>query len=246
MSEYAVGNEKWKSHFMQFSTSIHLSFWNLEPLKDEKVNLKFTWTAWKPLASWNGTFFIPRSAATSRREQLTKLLLNIQFHNHVGIQIRRTIGKNGKSACVFYQSKVICLHFIQRNLWLYVDQIYNLFFTEMSPSTENLQFWGEMIAQEISGSKLVLHVPLLLSGSWSFWDIDIFEELVGFLLQIFVLSKKNRLKSSLVLSGEFFYKMNLSVWFWSVPVKNDSGSQSFFPKSNPSTPPPPPSTDMWT
>ena len=39
------------------------------------------------------------------------------------------------------------------------------------------------------------------SGSWSFWDIDVFEELVIFLLQIFALSNKIDSEVIPILSG---------------------------------------------
>ena len=47
---------------------------------------------------------------------------------------------------------------------------------------------------------------VLLSGSWSFWDVGIFEELVVFLRQIFALSRKIDSKYIPVLS-----RMNFSL-----------------------------------
>ena len=83
-----------------------------------------------------------------------------------------------------------------------------------------------MVAQKISGSRLLLHVTLL-SGSCSFWDIGIFEELLVFLLQIFVLSKKIDSKVIPVASRLFFYKMNHSVWVWSGRRNKYSGVNVF-------------------
>ena len=48
--------------------------------------------------------------------------LNIQFHNHVGIQIRCGMGKNVENACIFYRSKVTANIFFQINFWFWVDQ----------------------------------------------------------------------------------------------------------------------------
>ena len=89
------------------------------PLKEPSIKLLEPWA----IKRWNDEFevslngvetscfvewsisFISRSTVTCRREQLTKLPLNIHFHNLVGAQIRCGIEKYTESACILSMAK---------------------------------------------------------------------------------------------------------------------------------------------
>ena len=153
-----VGNEKWKSHFMQLLTNIQGIFWNFESPKDEKVSFRFPSKAWKTscFVKWAILHFEVHSNVLPWT--IDQAALKNQFHNQVGVQIRCGMGKSVEGARALS---------IQRHGWqFYPDEplIFrwpksHLFLIEVSFSVEILQFWGEMVAQGISGSKLVLHVP---------------------------------------------------------------------------------------
>ena len=89
--------------------------------------------------------------------RIGKIALNIQLYNYVGIQVRCGIGKS-ECACVL-SVESHCLHFYPEKPLVWRWPKSHLFLTEVTFSVEILQFWAKIVAQAISGSKLVLHVP---------------------------------------------------------------------------------------
>ena len=173
--------------------------------------------AWKPLVLWNWTFFISKSIATCRREQLTKLLLI--FNSIIMLVSEFAVGlEKVWRVPVYYRSKVIAHIFIQRKAFILLWTKFHLFLNEVSFGVEIVQFWGKMVVQEVSGSTLMLRISLFmpLSGFWNFWYIGFFEQLVVFLLQIFALLNKIDSEVVSVSYRVFFYKINLSAWVCSV------------------------------
>ena len=144
--------------------------------------------AWKPLVWWIGTFFISRFTATGRRDQLT-ILLQI-FNSTIMLLSKCAVGlQNMWVVPVYYRSKVIAQIFMQETFNFTLTKV--PFISHWSVILRwNFTVLGgngcsRDVRVEISATD---SVPF--SDSWSFWDFGTFEELVVFLIQIFVFLKK--------------------------------------------------------
>ena len=79
--------------------------------------------------------------------------------------------------------------FIQRNFWFYVDQSPIYCSLKFPLALKLCSFKGNWLLKRFQGRNSCSY-SVLSFGSWSFWDVGIFEELIVFLLLIFALPEK--------------------------------------------------------
>ena len=89
---------------------------------------------------------------------IDKTALNMQIHNHFGIQIPCGTGKSVERVCRL-SIKSHCLHFYPQKPLMLRWPKSHFFLTEVSVRVEILHFWREMVARATAGPKLVLNGP---------------------------------------------------------------------------------------
>ena len=153
-----VENEKWKARFMQNFNEHSSKF------LDSWVNRRWTGEFQVSLNSMATSCFVKWDIfhfevhSNGLTWTIDQSALNLQSDNHVGVQIRCGTGKSAESASML-SIESHCLHFCQEKSLISRWPTSHLFLTEMSFNVEIWQFWGETIAQEISGLNLVSSVP---------------------------------------------------------------------------------------